>query len=191
MSGDITQLLNAEVKKILIRVERRIEMMQKQWQGRDPATLAQRQGTPMPSEVIEAWTDVLWMASNPKLPQEAKQAILDFAKAKVFPRLGLYAKEMVPVDDFLRPYMEEWEHEVLDVRIRPEDRAAVLTTPAPALPAGTPALLPAGGKGTPADTPISLPTGQIVSHQTPPASEPVGDDEMDDEDDFMEPVDPE
>lgn len=121
MPRDVEEYADAKVKAMLVKLDRRFQMIQTQMKTRDAGTLAQRQGTPMPPLLIELWTDALWLASHPRLPPEAKAAVDRFIKAKFFPRLGLYAKQMVPVEDLIREYLFDDEIEVLERRI-PESR---------------------------------------------------------------------
>jgi hypothetical protein len=117
MPRDVEEYADAKVKGVLVKLDRRFQMILSQMKHRDAGTLAQRQGTPMPPRLIELWTDCLWLKSHPRLPQEAKDAVDRFIKAKLFPRLGLYIKQMVPVEDLIREYLFDDEIEVLERRV--------------------------------------------------------------------------
>lgn len=121
MPRDVEDYADAKVKAMLVKLERRFQMIQTQMKHRDAGTLGQRQGTPMPPELIELWTDALWASTCPTMPEEAKEETRRFIKAKFFPRLGLYIKQMVPVEDLIREYLFDDEVEVLERRVPERD----------------------------------------------------------------------
>ena len=126
VNPDVQDLVATEVKSMLLQLQRRIDMQISQTEWRDPATVAQRQGTPMPPELIKVWTECLHFMQHPKLPVSSKRALYSWIRAKVYPRLGMYIKNMVPIDDMLKPYLDEYDLEVADVHLTPEQRAEVI-----------------------------------------------------------------
>lgn len=113
VAHDVQEFADAQVKSVLIKLQRLFQMMLTQTEDRDSATLSQRTGTPMPPELIGLWTDALWASSCPTMPQEAKDETIRFIDAKFKPRLGLYALGMVPIEDLMRQYLAPSEVEVL------------------------------------------------------------------------------
>lgn len=121
MPRDVEDYADAKVKAMLVKLERRFQMILSQMKHRDAATLAQRQGTPMPPELIDLWTDALWASTCPTMPEEAKAETRRFIEAKFHPRMGLYVKQMVPVEDLVREYLFDDEIEVLERRVPERD----------------------------------------------------------------------
>lgn len=113
VAHDVQEFADAQVKSVLIKLQRLFQMMLTQTEDRDSATLSQRTGTPMPPELIGLWTDALWASSCPTMPKEAKDETDRFIAAKFKPRLGLYALGMVPIEDLMRQYLAPSEVEVL------------------------------------------------------------------------------
>ena len=52
MTPEVQDYISSEIKSVLLQLQRRIDMQISQNEWRDPATVAQRQGTPMPPELI-------------------------------------------------------------------------------------------------------------------------------------------
>jgi hypothetical protein len=126
MTPEVQDYISGEIKGVLLQLQRRIDMQIAQTEWRDPATVAQRQGTPMPPELIYAWTECLHFMQHPYLPVAAKRSVYAWIRAKMYPRLGMYIKNMVPIDDMLKPYLDEYDLEVADVQLTPEQRAEVI-----------------------------------------------------------------
>jgi hypothetical protein len=126
MTPEVQDYISSEIKGVLLQLQRRIDMQISQTEWRDPATVAQRQGTPMPPELIYAWTECLHFMQHPYLPVAAKRALYAWIRAKMYPRLGMYIKNMVPIDDMLKPYLDEYDLEVADVHLSPQQRADVI-----------------------------------------------------------------
>lgn len=118
--------IDAANRAILLKIDQKLKMYLQQTKHRDAATIAQRQGTPMPPALIDIWTDCRWQALDRERHVSARIVWQQFIFAKVIPRLGLYIKDLIPVDDILRSYMEDWEQEVADIHIDPADRAEII-----------------------------------------------------------------
>jgi hypothetical protein len=105
---------DTKAKDMLVKLERRFQKILKRLEDRDTLTLAQRRRKPIPPELTELWTGCRWLSTHPRLPQDAKDAIKRLIETELAPRLGLYVKNTMPVEDLIRKYLlpDEIEEEV-------------------------------------------------------------------------------
>lgn len=130
---EVDEYADAKIRALLVKLQRRFEMIMKQMKDSDPATISQRPGTVLPPELVKIRADVKWAMANPNLPKEAKDALKRWSDAQLGTRLPMYNRPMISVEDLMREYLLKDEIEVMEAgggREEDEDEESEETTSA-------------------------------------------------------------